>query len=133
MNDETRPGVEVGWDVTRVHTLFDTDWFWQRVGSVKRRLVTARTAHVGVDSQSRIEEQRPAELDAFSCYRKLRGCHVLGQRLENLLRLFQQRSVLCRGRRKQDREARRDACRIEVKLGHCRLPAVDPRLADQDF
>jgi hypothetical protein len=65
-----------------------THWFWQRIRSVKRRLVAARTAHVGVDRKSRIEKQRPPEFDAFSRYRKLRSCHIFGQRLENPLRLL---------------------------------------------
>src|SRR5947209_3561538 len=39
-------------------------------------LVTARTAHIGVDRQSRIEKQRPPEFDAFPGYRKLRSCHI---------------------------------------------------------
>jgi hypothetical protein len=64
MNDKTRPGIEVGRDVTRMGTLLDTHRFWQRIRPVKRRLVTARTAHVGVDRQSRIEKQRPPELSA---------------------------------------------------------------------
>jgi hypothetical protein len=46
-------------------------------------------------------------------------------------RWFQQRSVLCRGRGKQDDEARGDARHIEVKLGHRRPQTIDPRLADQ--
>jgi len=110
-----------------MRALLDTDRSRQGVGSVKRRLMTARAAHVSVNGQSRIEEQRPSELDAFPRYRKLGACHVLGQRLENLLRLFQQRGVLCRGGRKQDREARRDTRRIEGELGHRRSP--DPQSA----
>ena len=105
-----------------MRALLDTDRSRQGVGSVKRRLMTTRAAHVSVNGQSRIEEQRPSELDALPRYRKLRAREILGQPLENLLRLFQQRGVLCRGGRKQDREARRDARRIKGELGNRRPP-----------
>src|SRR5262249_8939998 len=125
MNDKTGSGIEVGRDVPRMRTLLDTNWFWQRIRSVKRRLVTARTAHAGVDRQSRIEKQRPSEFDPFSGYRKLRSRHIFGQRLENPLRLLQQSSVLIRGCNEQNRKWRHDARCVKGKLGHLRPPNID--------
>ena len=42
--------------IARVRTLLHTDGFRASVSSVKRRLMTARTAHISVDGQSRIEK-----------------------------------------------------------------------------
>jgi len=97
-----------------MRTLLHTDGSRTSIGSVKRRLMTARTAHIP-SMVSRDQKIATAKFDAFSLYRKLRAREILGQRLEDLLRLFRQRSVLCRGRGKQDREARGDARRIEMK------------------
>jgi hypothetical protein len=129
MNDKTRPRIEVGRYVTGMRTLFDTCGLWQRVGSVKRRLVTARTAHVGVYRPPRIKEKRPPELDALLCYRKLCDCHVLGQRLENLFRLLQQRSVVRGGYGKQDGEAGRDARCVKIKPDMSRSTQLESRVS----
>src|ERR1700680_695522 len=47
--------IEDGRSVARMRALLDTDRSRQGVGSVKRRLMTARTAHVSINGQSRIE------------------------------------------------------------------------------
>src|SRR5215467_16007018 len=94
--------------------------------------MTARTAHIGVDRQSRIEKQRPPEFDAFPGYWKLRSRHVFGQGLENFLRLPQQRGVVRRGRHTQNRKGRRDTSCVERKLGHLRPPNSIPWVRDRE-
>src|SRR5215831_12689134 len=129
MNDKTGSGIEAGRDVPRMRTLLDTNWFWQRIRSVKRRLVTARTAHTGVDRQSRIKKQRPPEFDPISRYRKLRSRHIFGQWLKDPLRLLQQHGVVRRDHHKENREGRRYASGVQAKLGHLGPPNIDPRPA----
>jgi len=46
--------------------------------------------------------------------------------LKDLLCLFQQRTIVCRSRGKQDRECRSDAGREEVKPDHVHPAKVDP-------
>src|SRR5215472_10937869 len=90
--------------------------------------MTARTAHAGVDRQSRIKKQRPSEFDAFRRYWKLGTSHIFGERPENLLRLLQQHGVIRHGCNKENHEGRRYASCVQAKLGHLGPPNIDPRL-----
>jgi hypothetical protein len=75
---------------------------------IESRRVASRAAHIGIDREARIEEQHPAELDAWLGQRKTRRPHVLRQRLEDLLRLLQLSRVVCHSAGRRYREYRRD-------------------------
>src|SRR5262249_2398301 len=67
VNDEIEPGIEDCRGMTRMRSLPDTDRLGQPVRSVARWLMATGTSEIGVDRQSRIEEEQPTEIDTTRC------------------------------------------------------------------
>src|SRR5215813_9440614 len=76
VNDEIEPGIEDCWGMARMRSLPDTDRLGQPVRSVARWLMATGTTEIGVDRQSRIEEEQPTEIDTLRCNWRLRGRHI---------------------------------------------------------
>src|SRR6266849_4670107 len=76
VNDEIEPCIEDCRGIARMRSLPDTDRFGQPVRSVACWLMATRTTDIGVDRQSGIEEEQPAEIDSLRRNRRVRRRHV---------------------------------------------------------
>ena len=75
--------------MARMRSLPDTDRFGQPVRSVACWLMATGTTDIGVDRQSGIEEEQPAEIDSLWRNRRLRRRHVPRKRLKQSLSLLE--------------------------------------------
>ena len=81
--------------------------------------MAARTTHITIHRQPWIKKQLLPEFHAFFGDGELVRCHVLGQRLEELLRAFEQGCVVfCPRRRERDCEHCGDTCPTDAEIGH---------------
>src|SRR5262249_56996134 len=88
VNDEIEPGFEDCRGMARMRSLPDTDRLGQPVRSVARWLMATGATEIGVDRQSGVEEQQPAEIDTLRRKRRLPRRHVPGKRLKQSLSLL---------------------------------------------
>src|SRR5262249_35602579 len=65
VNDEIEPGIEDCRGMARMRSLPDANRLGQPVRSVARWLMATGTTEIGVDRESGIEEEQPAEIDSL--------------------------------------------------------------------
>src|SRR5262249_11842874 len=126
VNDEIEPGIEDCRGMARMRSLPDTDRLGQSVRSVARWLMATGTTEIGVDRQSGIEEEQPAEIDSLRRNRRVRRRHVPRKRLKQSLSLLEPLGfgLRCGCRRNDDQE--RDAGEAEVYLHQLSPSAINP-------
>src|SRR5262245_7750728 len=89
VNDEIEPGIEECRGIAWMRSLPDTDRLGQAVRSVACWLMATGTTEIGIDRQSGIEEEQPAEIDTLRGNRRVRPRHVPRQRLKQSLSLLE--------------------------------------------
>src|SRR5262249_16336698 len=102
------------------------DRLGQPVRSVARWLMATGTTEIGVDRQSGIEEQQPAEIDSLRRNRRIRRCHVPRKRLKQSLSLLEPLGfgLRCGCRCHDDQQC--DAGEEEVYLHQLSPSAINP-------
>src|SRR6516164_7678330 len=89
VNDEIEPGIEDCRGMARMRSLPDTDRLGQPVRSVAFWLMATGTTEIGVERQSRIEEEQPTEIDTLGRNRRVRRRHIPRKRLKQPLSLLE--------------------------------------------
>src|SRR5262249_11264977 len=126
VNDEIEPGIEDCRGMARMRSLPDTDRLGQPVRSVARWLMATGTTEIGVDRQSRIEEQQPTGIDTLRRNRRVRPRHIPRKRLKQSLGLLAapRFGLRCGCRRHDDQQC--DAGEPEVYLHQLSPSAINP-------
>src|SRR5262249_56061862 len=96
------------------------------VRSVAGWLMATGTTEIGVDRQSRIEEQQPTEIDTLRRNRRVRPRHIPRKRLKQSLSLLEPLDFALRcGCRRNDAQ-QHDASEPEVYLHRLSPSAINP-------
>jgi hypothetical protein len=92
-------------------------------------LMATGTTDIGVDRQSGIEEEQPAEIDSLRRNRRLRRRHVARKRLKQSLSLLEPVGFGLRYGCRRNDDQERDPSEAEVQLHHLSPSAINPATA----